>query len=274
MYRQESYRAGLASQSEQLLPILRALNWAKSRVPKDAEILDVGCGTGGLLNLIKDKIAPDWGYWGIDISEMAITQGRNLFPHIDLTMTDGGNLKGVKNNALDIIISYGSLEHFYDPEAAIKEIGRILKPGGYFFLMMSGVDKMKPENGEIKEIDVPPHTTGRTTSYLRRPDGLPMQTDVTNFAELIDRGFGGVSDSLIKIEQQFNMNDKSRYDFKAKSDDEIKGGGWDATGQPQWNLSRYEWKQYFGNAGLSVWDNFDISHFKPRHIHPYFFGEK
>ena len=271
MYRQESYRASIASQSEQLLPILRALNWAKSRVGKMAAILDIGCGTGSLLNLIQNKISSDWDLWGMDISEIAITQGQALFSDLYLVQRDVSNSQ-YNSNDFDIIISYGSLEHFYNPEAAIKEIGRILKPGGYFFLMMSGVDKMKPENGDIKEIDVQPHTTGRTTSYLRRPDGLPMQTDVTNFAEFIDRGYGSVSDELIvmaDIDTEFQEHNILITD---------KGGlsrqGWDAVGQPQWNLFGYTWRKYIMEAGLKLWNESTISKFKPRHIQPYFFGEK
>ena len=79
VYVQEEYRAGLASQSEQLLPILRALNWAKERVRENAEVLEIGSGTGALLNLISDKISDTWAFHGIDLSPIAVWQGQKLF---------------------------------------------------------------------------------------------------------------------------------------------------------------------------------------------------
>ncbi len=266
MFTQESYRARLASQSEMLLPILRALNWVKSKALTKAKVLDVGCGTGSFLNLIQDKISDTWQYSGIDISEVAIAQGKSLFPDLKLALDDGSKTK-YESNSFDMIVSYGSLEHFYNPGETIKEIARILKPKGYFFLMMSGVNKMKDDNDKIGEITVPPHTSNQTQMYLRRPDGNPAQIEINNLQHVLKKGFGSVSNHLIEIDS-INIEHERVHNHLNSNE------GWDRTGQPQWNLNRSTWYSYLNKYGLGLWNESTIAQFKPRHIHPFFFGEK
>lgn len=49
-------------------------------------------------------------------------------------IADGGDLP-FKNNEYDYVISSHVIEHFFDPIAAIEEWFRVIKPGGYIFMI-------------------------------------------------------------------------------------------------------------------------------------------
>ena len=89
-------------------------------LPKDANILDSGCGTG--------KLASFWlneGYdiLGVDLSDvaLAITKKKGV-----KTMK-ADILKGLpfEDNSFDLVYSDGLLEHFVDPEPILTELFRV-----------------------------------------------------------------------------------------------------------------------------------------------------
>lgn len=73
----------------------------------------------------------------------------------------------------DYVISSHVLEHFFDPIAAVKEWLRVIKPGGYVFMI---VPKSRALPGETR-----PPTTLR--ELLDRHEGrmLPSQVDMTGY---------------------------------------------------------------------------------------------
>jgi len=91
-------------------------------LPKNARILDAGCGTG--------KLASFWlneGYdiLGVDISNtaLAITNKKGV------KTVKADILKGLpfEDNSFDLVYSDGLLEHFIDPEPVLKELFRVSK---------------------------------------------------------------------------------------------------------------------------------------------------
>lgn len=98
-----------------IINLFRAIN-----LPKDAKILDAGCGTG--------KLASFWlneGYdvLGIDISDAALTiTGRKGIKTINADI-----LKGLpfRDNSFDLVYSDGLIEHFVDPEPILAELFRV-----------------------------------------------------------------------------------------------------------------------------------------------------
>lgn len=63
-----------------------------------------------------------WLCHGIDIQE-----GRN----VDIVIEDTDNWKELKDESYDVVISGSTFEHIEHPWIAIKEVYRILRPGGY-----------------------------------------------------------------------------------------------------------------------------------------------
>ena len=95
-------------------------------------ILDMGCGTGGMPHYIHDM-----NYIiGTDISDVAIKQAKETFkdnPKKMFKQMDAQNLT-FRNKEFDIVFAKEVIEHLPDVQKAIKEIYRVLKPGGLFVL--------------------------------------------------------------------------------------------------------------------------------------------
>ena len=98
-------------------------------------IIDVGCASGYFLSCFYKDINSGWQLYGIDISQKAIIKGKKKYPFLKLFCKEGENI-GFPDNKFGVVVSYGSLEHFSDPLKALKEISRIMKKKGYFFIMI------------------------------------------------------------------------------------------------------------------------------------------
>lgn len=87
-------------------------------------LLDIACGVGVL-----PRIALEMGVkaYGCDLSEQAIRSGAKLTA--GLLVANGEQLP-YADGSFDYVTSIGSLEHYEDPAAGIREIVRVLAPSG------------------------------------------------------------------------------------------------------------------------------------------------
>jgi ubiquinone/menaquinone biosynthesis C-methylase UbiE len=99
----------------------------KQYLPKGAEtpvILDIGCGTGMLL----ENMRPLGRTTGLDFSTVALEYCRSHALE-GLGRADVRHLP-VKDNSVDVITAIDLVEHIKDDEGLLKEFYRVLKPGG------------------------------------------------------------------------------------------------------------------------------------------------
>lgn len=94
------------------------------------KILDLGCGEGIQLQHLGNYF-PNASVFGIDYLQenIAICQRHNL----DCTQGDVYNLT-LPDNAIDAIVFMEVIEHLTEPQKAIDEIYRILKPNGFLVI--------------------------------------------------------------------------------------------------------------------------------------------
>jgi len=100
-------------------------------------VLDVGCGTGGILYMIKDFFPKGTEIYGVDKSAEAIQICKKRANHDKLKFNlKVGDAEKVpyKDNYFDLIIASDILEHVPDDKKAASEIHRVLKKGGYAFI--------------------------------------------------------------------------------------------------------------------------------------------
>jgi len=108
------------------------VDWVMQRYPgrHDLRILDVGCGTGMMLV----EMAGLGQAQGVDASDEALR-----FCHRrGLTAVQKGNVVDLPfpDSTFDVLTGVDILEHIDDDVGALREWGRVLKPGGRLFLFV------------------------------------------------------------------------------------------------------------------------------------------
>lgn len=103
-------------------------------VKKEEKILDVGCGYGRVMELLYRA-----GYHtmtGMDFSKNMIERGRKQFPYLTFEVQSEGRIDA-PDGSFDAVILAAVLTCIADnkeQEKLLKEIKRILKPGGIIYI--------------------------------------------------------------------------------------------------------------------------------------------
>jgi ubiquinone/menaquinone biosynthesis C-methylase UbiE len=96
------------------------------------KVLDIGCGTGGLLDQLQ---AGSEELWGMDISEEALKYC-SLRGHNRLVLGDALHAP-FPPAYFDVITAIGLIEHLEEDDLFLHEIRRLLKPNGIFIMLTS-----------------------------------------------------------------------------------------------------------------------------------------
>jgi SAM-dependent methyltransferase len=99
-------------------------------------LLDVACGTGEWLKAVAERGAFPAG---IDISRVALDACERSLPQAVLHCGAAEELP-FADRQFDFISCLGSLEHFLDPGAALREMIRVAKPDALFLLLVPNAD--------------------------------------------------------------------------------------------------------------------------------------
>jgi SAM-dependent methyltransferase len=103
----------------------RRAAWISQQVPPRSRILEIGCGRGLLLKAL-NKLEHE--SLGIERSELAATRAREI-PGVTVFTTPVEEC-GFSDDSLDLVILWHVLEHLHDPRNVLRQIFRVLKPGG------------------------------------------------------------------------------------------------------------------------------------------------
>lgn len=94
---------------------------------ESGKILDVGCGNGNLFTCLPDG---KYELHGVDFSENMIEEAkRNCKTTAAFSVADAENLP-FDDNTFDIIVCNASFHHYTHPNTVLKEMNRVLRPGG------------------------------------------------------------------------------------------------------------------------------------------------
>ena len=100
-------------------------------------VLDIGCGLGGKTVAYAEANAR---VTGVDLSEKNVAQcsafARSRGVEASFAAGDAERLP-FAGGSFDAVIANDSLEHFGNPERALVELARVLKPGGSIFLFFT-----------------------------------------------------------------------------------------------------------------------------------------
>ena len=103
-------------------------------------VADLGCGSGMILCDVL-MMKPLWTGYGLDISAAAINYARRLAVHKGVAGRADfrtGNISDLpyRDGSLDLVVASEVIEHVPEPEQIIKEMARVLRPGGQLLLTM------------------------------------------------------------------------------------------------------------------------------------------
>jgi ubiquinone/menaquinone biosynthesis C-methylase UbiE len=103
-----------------------ALEMIESRVPPGSNVLDIGCGTGHLAGELMHR-----GYmaWGVDLSEAMVKYAREHYSRDRFRVGDIEQIP-FPDNTFDAVMCLGVMEYLDKDEPALREMWRVLKPGG------------------------------------------------------------------------------------------------------------------------------------------------
>lgn len=92
------------------------------------QILDVGCGTGKLLELAVQEW-PRAQLYGVDPAARMLEVAARRLPQAQLTPATAECLP-FDDESIDLVFSTTSLGHWDCPQSGLREIHRVLRPGG------------------------------------------------------------------------------------------------------------------------------------------------
>jgi ubiquinone/menaquinone biosynthesis C-methylase UbiE len=176
-------------------------------------VLEIGCGVGtdGLQFARAGAI-----YTGVDLTDAAVELARKNFATAGLPgefrVADAERLD-FPDESFDIVYSHGVLHHTPDIEAAVKEVHRVLKPGGRAIVMLyhrgsynyqvgirvlrrAGAGLLRSESG----IRIVNRLTGEPVDSLRE-HAASLRNANGNFsaAELLNQSTDGAGNPLARV---------------------------------------------------------------------------
>lgn len=150
---------------------------------KKGKILDIGCG-GGILTESLTHYFPRAAIYGCDISKTAITYARKLGSgKVKYTVIKNKRFP-YKSNFFDVCVCLDVMEHIPDVDFFLKEVRRVLKKDGEFFLTVPCEGQALTFTWFLQKIGIGDKMTFKNWGHIH-----PEFTHKSVKQLLIDKGF-------------------------------------------------------------------------------------
>jgi SAM-dependent methyltransferase len=121
--RYRAMRPGWQTSGDQLEAMVRGY------VTPAARVLDLGCGRGGVVELIRDDVGLAAG---LDPDSPSLESHRASGMPI---LRGVGEHLPFAGGSFDLVVSVWVLEHLKEPSTVFREVRRVLRPGGHFIFL-------------------------------------------------------------------------------------------------------------------------------------------
>lgn len=133
---EEHYPAGLETAAESVMcsnavSVRNLARWLRRRFPPGNQVLDFGAGIGELAAALREAGMPDVRCCESALAAAQAARARGF----DVV----ASLEDVPTAAVDLVTSIEVLEHLLEPQVVMREVRRILRPGGALFLTTPNV---------------------------------------------------------------------------------------------------------------------------------------
>ncbi len=147
-------------------------------------LLEVGCGEGRGIPVLQDHCDQ---YTGLDKIQEVIDSLKKTYPEHSFLQSNIPPITGLPDNAFDAIVTFQVIEHIRDDRSFLRELYRLLKPGGVALVTTPNIKKTLSRN--------PWHIREYTPDQL---EGLAKEV----FDEVEMKGIGGNR----KVMDYYEMN--------------------------------------------------------------------
>ncbi len=128
-------RFGFVYRVRRRLEARRLLRWCRG-LPADARILDVGCGDGFHLGLLREFGKPTWRLEGVDADPRAVEPARAGGLTVHLGAVEALPLPV---GSYHLVLLVMTVEHLPDPLGTLRAVGELLAPGGRVVVVTDNV---------------------------------------------------------------------------------------------------------------------------------------
>ena len=120
----DAYEKYMGRWSQKVAPLF--LQWLNA--PKNKSWIDIGCGTGGLTELVARTLQPS-SVLGVDTAEGFIEVARTRVKNAEFLVGSADDLE-LQNDSVDYAVSGLVLNFVPDPLAVLSEMARVVRPDG------------------------------------------------------------------------------------------------------------------------------------------------
>jgi ubiquinone/menaquinone biosynthesis C-methylase UbiE len=133
---------------------------ARMALKQGERVLDLSCGAGWATRLLANAAAGGDGMAaGLDISEEMIARARASSREVDNVLFAIGSADEIpwRDEYFDKVLSVESFYYYPDQEAVLRELFRVLRPGGELFVLINLYKENPHSLGWVEHIKVPVH---------------------------------------------------------------------------------------------------------------------
>lgn len=99
------------------------------------EMLEVGCGVADMISHLPAGLR----YTGLDLTEYPIQVARAHYPGVSFVVGSAERIP-LADKSYGAVFSFQTLQSFRDPRRALAEMTRVVRPGGYLFLIAPNLE--------------------------------------------------------------------------------------------------------------------------------------
>ena len=193
MHREAVYDLeGRTQKANKTIAVIKDYLLKKEILQNNLSLLDIGCSTG-YLTTIYASIFDD--VTGLDIDENAVQHAKNLNKkdHVKFQVGDSMNID-FPDNSFDAVICTHIYEHVPDSTQLLKEIYRVLKPGGFCYFAAGNRFKLMESHYQLPFLSVIPKKmanyyirwTGKANTYYETHLSLRGLKKLTKDFKIVD----------------------------------------------------------------------------------------
>lgn len=191
---------------EKLIGIFRQLRARRliKNIPKNANILDIGCGNGKFLSQLNQM--GDFNLFGTELGSKSSERALKI-SNINLAIGELSNAN-FQSNYFNTISLYHVFEHLQNPKNDLIIIKDILKPGGFVTISIPNIDSWQARIFKKNwfHLDFPRHLAFFTPNdFIKLMQKNDFQIVNTNYWSIEQNPYGWTQSFLNSISKEDNF---------------------------------------------------------------------